>query len=175
MCVCVCVFSFLYTCEEQMPSEGWGDHGNASNEDICLSSLLLVKCVCVCVQAKPSVSSVVPPEQCRARPQVVFLFLSLHAESSCCFPLFMALHLSFNCAPCLFLHTSLCQCFPSLRLRNLNHLLFANLRYGGKSLYCFIRSLSFLSNSVNLCFLIFVLSVWKIMNLNSWKSIHMAY
>lgn len=120
-------------------------------------------------------SLVVPPEQRRARPEVVFLFsLSLHAESSCCFPLFMALHLSFNCAACLFLHTSLCQCFPSLRLGNLPHLLFGPLRYGWKSLYCFMHSLSFLLNSVNLCFLIFVLSAWKIMSLYGWKSIHMA-
>lgn len=105
--------------------------------------------------------------------------LSLHAESSCCFPLFMALHLSFNSTLCLFLHTSPCQCFPSLRLRNLPHLLFAPLCHGGKSLYSFIHLLFFLLlsilyDSVNLCFLILVLSSGKRIKLSSWKSIHMS-
>lgn len=77
------------------------------------------------------------------RSHRLFSFFSpRHTESSCCFLLFMALQLFFNSALCVFLHTSLCQCFPSPRLRNLPHLLLAPLCHGGKSLYCFSRSLS---------------------------------
>lgn len=65
-------------------------------------------------------SSVVPPEQCRARPQVVFLFLSPFTLNHPVVFLFswhftsplIALSVSFSTPP-------LCQCFPSLRLRNL--------------------------------------------------------
>lgn len=112
----------------------------------------------LCILNSPSRS--VP---CKATGRFPFS-LSLHAESSCCFSLFMALHLSFNSALCLFLHISPCQCFPSLRLRNLLHLLFAPLHNSEKSLYCFTHSLFFhfvpiLSDSINLgFFLILVLS-----------------
>lgn len=49
------VFLCLQPCEEHLSSEGKGDHGNLSNEDICLFPLRLKSshtkknlCVCVC-------------------------------------------------------------------------------------------------------------------------------
>lgn len=115
--------------------------------------------MCVCVWAcVSSPSGAVPCEATGCFP----FSLSLHAESSCCFPLFMALHLSFNSTLCLLLHTSLCQCFPSLWLRNLPHLLLAPLLHGGKSLYSFVHFFS-LTPSIyaTLCFLSPVLSEWS--------------
>lgn len=146
------VFLCLQPCEEHLSSEGKGDHGNLSNEDICLFPLLLKSshtkknlCVCVCLwESKPGLLCLQQSLRSAVeRGHRLFSFFSpRHTESSCCFLLFMALQLFFNSALCVFLHTSLCQCFPSPRLRNLPHLLLAPLCHGGKSLYCFSRSLS---------------------------------
>lgn len=101
--------------------------------------------VCVCLwESKPGLLCLQQSLRSAVeRGHRLFSFFSpRHTESSCCFLLFMALQLFFNSALCVFLHTSLCQCFPSPRLRNLPHLLLAPLCHGGKSLYCFSRSLS---------------------------------
>lgn len=103
------------------------------------------KPVCVCLwESKPGLLCLQQSLRSAVeRGHRLFSFFSpRHTESSCCFLLFMALQLFFKSALRLFLHTSLCQCFPSPRLRNLPHLLLAPLCHGGKSLYCFSRSLS---------------------------------
>lgn len=88
-----------------------------------------------------------------------FSSLSLHAESSCCFPLSVPLHLSFNSILCFFLHTSLSQCSPALRWRNLPRLLFTPLCHGGKSLYSFtLTGFYFSVSQMNVHFVILVLS-----------------
>lgn len=119
-------------------------------------------CVCVCV-SKPGLLCLQQSLRSAVqRGHRLFSFFSpRHTESSCCFLLFMALQLFFNSALCLFLHTSLCQCFPSPRLRNLPHLLLAHFATV-ENLFT-VSAAHFLSgpwNSVSLCFLVL------------WKSIH---
>lgn len=161
----------LSTCKEKISSDGSRDHANPSNWDICLflassKPLHTKKNVCI-------IESVHNPSPWRVsrvvRGHRLFSFFSLSSRWIILLfsPPFTPLHFVSNSALCLFFHTSLCQCFLSHPdLRKLPHLLFFSLRHGGKSLYCFSRSL---------CFPLSAYSLWLCQSMFShtcWKSIH---
>lgn len=113
-------------------------------------------------------SSAVPPERRRARPQVVFLFLSAFTlNHPVVFPPFMALSVSFSTPPLLSVF------FPSLRLRNLPHPLLAPLCHDGKSFHSF-RPLFSLRLCQSEVFSSPARSAWTRVKLNSWKSNYVA-
>lgn len=101
------------------------------------------------------------------------LSVSLHAESSCCFPLFSRHFSSSLIALSVSFSTLLSrQCFSLTPLKKAPHLLFSPLRHGGKSLYCLCRFFVFSplsAYSLRLCQSVFSLTRWKSIHTTCWR------